>query len=317
MPIKPKRLSPGDLVGLVAPASPPPDPQSVDGCIASLEHLGFRVKLGPHARKRWGYLAGSDRERAHDLMAMFTDPKIQAVVCVRGGYGTARLLPQLDFDTIRQHPKIFVGFSDITTLHCAFLRVANLVSFHGPMPHSHFMKDDLPEFTRAGFERTLMVAAAPGNLCQNYDKKTVTILRRGRARGPLVGGNISLLCTTLGTPYQPNFKRCILLIEDVDEVPYRFDRMLTHLLNAGLLQQVAGVAVGINAHCEDPKAKRCREYRQTLEDVFRDRLYPLKVPVVLGLPFGHCPHVATMPIGVRALLDAEQGDLEILEPAVA
>jgi muramoyltetrapeptide carboxypeptidase len=162
-----------------------------------------------------------------------------------------------------------------------------------------------------------MNVEAPGMICQGYHQRSVRVLRSGIARGPLIGGNISLLCTTVGTPYQPSFKGRILFFEDVDEVPYRFDRMLTHLLNAGLLQQVAGIAIGINAHCEDPKAKKGGEYRQTLEDVFRERLCPLKVPIVLGLPFGHCPHNATIPIGVHACLDANQGDLEILEPAVA
>jgi muramoyltetrapeptide carboxypeptidase len=316
MPIKPERLIPGDLVGIVAPASAPPDPKSLDRCVAAVEELGFRPKLARNARQRFGFLAGTDRQRASDLMSMFAHPKVKALFCVRGGYGTSRLFPYLDFKTIRSHPKILVGLSDITSLHCALLKAADLVSFHGPMLHSHFLKEDLPQFTKASFLRTLMQAAAPGNLCNDYHKQTVHVLRSGLARGRLIGGNISLLCSTLGTPYQPSFKGAILFFEDVDEVPYRFDRMLTHLLNAGLLQQVAGVAIGINAHCFDPKAKKTKEYRQTLEDVFHDRLYPLKVPVVLGLPFGHCQFNATIPVGVKALLDGNQGDLEILEAAV-
>ena len=131
-----------------------------------------------------------------------------------------------------------------------------------------------------------------------------------------MGGNISLLCTALGTPYLPSFKNRILFLEDLDELPYRFDRMLTQLLNAGLLQQVAGIAIGINRNCNDPKASDAREYRQTLEDVFRERLLPLKVPVVAGLPFGHTPLNATLPVGVRVILDGEKGDLVIAEAAV-
>jgi muramoyltetrapeptide carboxypeptidase len=141
-------------------------------------------------------------------------------------------------------------------------------------------------------------------------------LRQGKVSAPLLGGNISILCASLGTPWQPPFKNKILFFEDLDEVPYRFDRMLTQLLNAGLMQQVAGVAIGINANCGDPKAKRAKEYRQTLEDVFKERLMPLKVPVVTGLPFGHIPLNATLPIGIRATLDGEKGDLVIIEPAV-
>ncbi|HWW02320.1 MAG TPA: LD-carboxypeptidase [Candidatus Acidoferrum sp.] len=316
MPAKPERLNFGDTVGIIAPASAPPNPDVLDRSVEILERLGFKPKLAPNVRKRWGFLAGSDRDRAADLMRMFLDARVKAIVCVRGGYGTARLLPLLDYGVIRAHPKIFVGYSDITSLHCAFLRKSNLVSFHGPMLNSDFVKDNFPRFTLQSFLRTLMQPVAPGSICQGYGKKTVRAIRRGVASGPLLGGNICILCASLGTPYQPSFRNAILFFEDLDEVPYRFDRMLTQLLNAGLLQQVAGVAIGINKNCVDPKAKKTREYRQTLDDVFRDRLLPLKVPVVSGLPFGHIPYNATLPIGVRVTLDANAGDLRVLEPAV-
>ncbi len=316
MPVKPERLNYGDTIGLVAPASAPPNPATLDRAVEVLERLGFKARLAPHARKRWGFLAGSDRDRAADLMTMFSDPRVKAIVCVRGGYGTARLLGLLDYGLIRAHPKIFVGYSDITSLHCAFLKKSNLVSFHGPMLNSDFVKDDFPDFTLQSFLRTLMEPAAPGSISQGYRKKTVRTLRRGVASGPLIGGNICILCASLGTPFQPLFKNAILFFEDLDEEPFRFDRMLTQLLNAGLLQQVAGIAIGINKNCFDPKAKNAREYRQTLEDVFRERLLPLKVPIVSGLPFGHIAHNATLPIGVRVTLDANAGDLRVTEPAV-
>jgi len=236
---------------------------------------------------------------------------------VRGGYGTARLLPLLDYTVIRANPKIFVGYSDITSLHCAFLAKAGLVSFHGPMLNSDFVKESFPSFTLESFMRTITRPEAPGSICQGYNKHTVCVLRRGIASGPLLGGNISILCTALGTPFQPPVQGAILFFEDLDEVPYRFDRMLTHLLNAGLLQQVAGVAIGINKNCKDPKARKTKEYRQTIEDVFKERLRPLKVPVVAGLPFGHIPLNATLPIGVHATLDGIKGDLLITEPAVS
>ncbi len=316
MPILPGRLNAGDTIGIVAPASAPPDPKSVDCSVAALERLGFKVNLAPNVRKRWGFLAGSDRDRANDLMGMFTDRKVKAILCVRGGYGASRLLPLLDYQAIRANPKIFIGYSDITSLHCAFLVKANLVSFHGPMLNSDFVKKDMPDFTLVSFLKTLMQPSAPGSICDGYRRKTVKVLRGGVASGPLRGGNITLVCAALGTPYQPEFRGRILFFEDVDEAPYRFDRMLTQLLNAGLLQQVAGVAIGINAGCKDPKAAKAKEYRQTLEDVFRERLLPLKVPIVVGLPFGHIPLNATLPVGVRATLDAVKGDLLITEPAV-
>jgi muramoyltetrapeptide carboxypeptidase len=316
MLIKPDRLNYGDTIGIIAPASAPPDPKNIDRSVAVLERLGFKTRLSPNVRKRWGFLAGSDRDRADDLMKMFTDRKVKAIICLRGGYGTARLLPLLDYQAIRANPKIFVGYSDITSLHCAFLKNADLVSFHGPMLNSDFIKAGFPDFTLQSLLRTLMQPSAPGSICQGYKRETVTILRRGIASGPLIGGNICILCATLGTSCQPSFKNKILFFEDLDEVPYRFDRMLTHLLNAGLLQQVAGVAIGINKNCKDPKARTAKEYRQTLEDVFKERLLPLKVPVVSGLPFGHIPHNATLPVGVRVTLDGEKGDLLITEPAV-
>jgi muramoyltetrapeptide carboxypeptidase len=327
--IRPPRLNPGDTLGIIAPASAPPDPKNVDRAIAVLEKLDFKTKLAPYAHKRLGYLAGSDRERAGDLMRMFTDKKVNAILCVRGGYGTARLLPLLDYKTIRANAKIFVGYSDITSLHCAFLTKAGLVSFHGPMLNSDFATDELPDFTVQSFLRTLAsrlpLPAKRGeargegqsiDISAGYPDKTVKILHRGIARGQLIGGNLALLCTTIGTPWQPSFKNKIIFLEDVGEAPYRWDRMFTHLLNCGLLQQVAGIALGLNADCEDPKAKNRKEYRQTLEDVLKERLLPLKIPIVTGLPFGHVPMNATLPVGVRATLDASRGILSLNEAAV-
>ena len=315
-PVKPERLRLGDAVGIIAPASPPPDPQTIDRSVAALEKLGFKPKLSRNVRARLGFLAGNDRARAADLMAMFTNPKVKAIICLRGGYGTARLLPLLDYEAIRRHPKILIGYSDITTLHCALLKKANLISFHGPMLNAELSAGDLPEFTLKSLLRTVMEPLPPGSIRAGYAKKTISVLRRGRAVGELIGGNLSVLCTTLGTSYQPDFKNKILFIEDVGEKPYRLDRMLTHLGNAGLLQQVAGVAVGINEDCADPHPNKLKEYRQTMEDVLADRLKSLKVPVVVGLPFGHQPWNATLPIGVRAELDGEKGDLIIEEAAV-
>src|SRR5215471_11197004 len=154
MPIKPRHLSYGDTIGVIAPASAPPDPKAIDRSVEALEALGFKVKLAPNVRKRHGFLAGTDRERASDLMGMFADRKVSAILCVRGGYGTSRLLPLLDYRVIRANPKIFIGYSDITSLHCAFLTKANLESFHGPMLNSDFVNDKLPKFTLRSFLRT-------------------------------------------------------------------------------------------------------------------------------------------------------------------
>ncbi len=304
-------------MGIIAPASAPPESRKVERAVALLKSLGFRIKLAPHVHQRLGYLAGNDRQRAGDLMRMFTDKKVDAILCVRGGYGTARLLPLLDYKLIRANPKIFVGYSDITSLHCAFLTQAGFVSFHGPMLNSDFAHADLPDFTLKSFLTTLAGGARRVDISSGYGANTIKTLRPGIARGRLIGGNLALLGTLVGTPWQPPFRGSILFLEDVGEAPYRWDRMLTHLLNCGLLQQVAGIAIGLNADCEDPVAKKTKEYRQTLEEVLRERLLPLRIPIVIGLPFGHVPHNATLPVGVRAELDAKRATLRLLEAAVA
>jgi muramoyltetrapeptide carboxypeptidase len=226
------------------------------------------------------------------------------------------LLPLLDYDRIRAHPKVFVGYSDITSLHFALLKKSKLVTFHGPMVNSDFIREKFPPFTLESFLRNVTNAEPSGSIAQGKNPSTVTVIRAGVASGTLIGGNLSLICTMLGTPYQPPFRGKILFLEDIEEPPYRFDRLLTHLLNCGVLQQVAGIAIGTNANCEDPKAKGSREYRQSLADVLTDRLRTLGVPVLSGLPFGHVPFNATLPIGVHATIHTGKRDLIINQPAV-
>ncbi len=312
----PQRLSPGDTIGLIAPASAPVDPKAIDHSVAAVEGMGFKVKLARNVRKRWGFLAGGDRERAADIMQMFADRKVDGILCVRGGYGTGRLLNLLDYSVVRKNPKVFAGYSDITALHSAFAKEANLLTFHSPMAASDFIKKPGSDFARKSFLAMVTQAQPYGSIQKGYKKKTVTILRRGKVSGELVGGNICLLANLIGTRFQLSFKNKILFFEDVDEEPFRYDRMITHLLNVGLLQQVAGIAIGQNTNCEDPKAKTVKEYRQPLMDVFRDRLLPLKVPIVAGLPFGHVPDNATIPVGGYATLDAIKGDLILTSAAV-
>jgi muramoyltetrapeptide carboxypeptidase len=315
--LKPERLCLGDTVGIIAPASAPPDPKAVDRAAGALEKFGFKPKLAKNVRARLGFLAGTDRERAADLMAMFADKTVKAIICLRGGYGAARLLDRLDYEIIRRNPKILSGYSDITSLHCALARKVNLVSIHAPMLNGALADPKVPEFTRVSFFRTVMEAKPAGGICDGYDGKTVSVLRGGVAEGRLVGGNLSVLCASLGTPFAPSFTGKILFFEDISEKPYRLDRMLTQLLNAGILAQVAGVAVGVNRDCKDPDAKPGGEYRQSATDVVKERLALLRVPVMTGLPFGHVDLNATIPVGVKATLDADKGDLIITEAAVS
>jgi muramoyltetrapeptide carboxypeptidase len=315
--LKPERLTFGDTVGIIAPASAPPDPKAVDRAAEALEKFGFKPKLGKNVRARLGFLAGMDRERATDLMAMFADKRVKAIICLRGGYGCSRILDRLDYSVIRRNPKILSGYSDITSLHCALAKRVNLISIHAPMMNGALDGPKLPEFTRKSFFRTLMEAKPAGSICEGYNKRGVLILRSGVAEGRLIGGNLSLLCAAIGTPFAPSYKGKILFFEDISEKPYKVDRMLTQLLNAGILSQVAGVAVGVNADCDDPDAKPGGEYRQTGADVVKERLSSLRVPVVTGLPFGHVDLNATIPVGAKARLDGRRGDLIITESAVS
>jgi muramoyltetrapeptide carboxypeptidase len=306
----------GDVVGIVAPASPPKDPKALPCAIAALEKLGFKPRPAANAARRLGFLAGSDDERVADLTEMFSDPEVKAILCLRGGYGSGRLLTQLDYAVIRRDPKIFIGYSDITALHCALLTQARLVSFHGPMMIDGLGATDFPDFTLQSLLRTIMEPAPAGKICENADRKSARILTAGRASGRLLGGNLSLLCATLGTVFQPDFENAILFLEDISEDSHRVDRMLTHLLNAGLLQRVAGVALGDFGTQAQKRPKSPKDDRQSIAEVLEERLGGLGVPVVAGLPFGHIPRNATLPVGLRATLDADCGDLIIDEPAV-
>lgn len=314
--IKPARLNPGDVIGIVAPGSPANSNDDIDNHVAALTRLGFQPKLAPNVRQRLGYLAGDDSSRASDLMGMFADKEVKAIMCARGGYGSARLLRLLDYKVIKRHPKIVIGFSDITAVHCAIQTHARLVTFHGPTLNTSITDGGASGFSLQSLLKTVTQSTAPGSICDAGTRKAVTILQKGTATGPLIGGNLSVLCNLVGTPYQPRFKDAIFFFEDVNEQPYRFDARLTQLLNAGLLQQVAGVAVGTNKDCVDPAAAKSGEYQQSLEDVLRDRLLPLGVPVVINLPFGHVRDNATLPMGLSTTLDGENGDLIINESAV-
>ena len=314
--LKPERLCFGDTIGIIAPASAPPDPKAVDRAAEALEQFGFKPKLGKNVRARLGFIAGTDRERATDLMAMFTDKKVKAIICLRGGYGATRILDRLDYAVIRRHPKILSGYSDITALHGALLKKSGLISIHAPMLNGALADPKVPEFTKKSFFRTVMEATPAGSICEGYQKKTVFTLRGGIAEGRLVGGNLSLICAGLGTPFTPSLNGKILFFEDISERPYRLDRMLTQLLNAGIFSQVAGVAVGVNKDCNEPGAKPGGEYYQSGADVVKERLASLRVPVVVGLPFGHVDLNATIPVGIKARLDGRRGDLIITESAV-
>jgi muramoyltetrapeptide carboxypeptidase len=305
--IKPKRLYPGDTIGVIAPASPG-NPELAAAGIKWLEEQGFQVQLGKTAEQTLGYLSGSDIARAADINSMFASPDIDGIICLRGGYGTMRLLNLLDYTLIRTHPKVFVGYSDITALHISIGQRTGLVTFHGPMVASDMGKD-LPDYTRDYFSRAITTPGPLGSITNPPCSPPPLFIVPGVARGHLTGGNLSLIAATIGTPYEIDTRGKILCLEEVGEAPYRIDRMLTQLLLAGKLQSSAGIVFDVCADCnvDDPPSF-------TVEEVLRDRLGGLSKPVLYNLHFGHTRDKATLPFGVMAVLESMAG-LKIMESA--
>ncbi|MBN1899765.1 LD-carboxypeptidase [Candidatus Sumerlaeota bacterium] len=313
--MKPRRLESGMTIGLIAPSSAPGKVELIEKGMQVLNGQGFKTKLGKNALAKKGYLSGTDKQKLADFHAMFADPKIDAVICLRGGYGTPRLLRYVDFDLIRKNPKIFVGFSDITGLHIPLLIKSRLVTFHGPMLTSNIAHEEAREYSMGSLMRMITEPKPFGSILPGSGTKKGKTLNKGKATGTLIGGNLSLLTTFLGTPWDFSTKGKILFIEDVGEANYRIDRLLTHLLNAGKLESAAGIVLG---QFSDTECKPTADGRptQTVEEIIHDRLKALKIPIAYGFPFGHEKITATLPLGIKATLDATKGDLIIEESAV-
>lgn len=308
--IKPKRLCLGDTIGVIAPASPG-DLECLMAGVHWLKQQGFRVRLGRTVEQSQGYLAGSDADRASDINAMFSSPEIDGIFCLRGGYGTMRLLDFLDYDCIRTYPKVFVGYSDITALHISIGQRTGLVTFHGPMVASDMGKG-LSEYTLESFYRAIANSEPLGAVSNPLLSPPPVFIAPGRAQGYLTGGNLSLIVSTLGTPYEINTCNKILCLEEVGEEPYRMDRMLTQLLLAGKLQDAAGIVIAVCTDCDKDDSPGF-----TLEEVLQDRLSGLNKPVLYNLYFGHTADKVTLPMGVTAVLDSDIGGLVITETATA
>lgn len=309
-PLKPRVLRAGDLVALASPSGPMAM-DKIEPMVALLESWGLRVTVAPHAGSRWGYLGGTDAERAQDMNDLFRDPEVRAIFATRGGYGVTRILPYLDLDAARRDPKAVIGFSDITALHLALARIG-VVSFHGPVADVAGKRKS--DYSLGWLQRALMVPEPLGTVGNPPvpDGPRLYTLRSGRASGPLVGGNLSLITATMGTPFEIETAGSILLIEDVAEAPYRVDRMLTQLLLAGKLQQVRGIVFGEPVELEDPEADLPT---LSIDEVLADRLGPLGIPVLVGFAAAHGFYRATLPLGVRVTLDADAGTLTFEEAA--
>lgn len=309
--IKPRRLQKGDLIGLVAPASPPSAEEKIESGVRYLEQLGYRVKLAAHVRGGRGYLAGTDEDRAADFNGMVRDKAVKAIFALRGGYGTPRILRMIDYRTLRANPKIIVGYSDITALQLAVFRKIGLVTFSGPMA-SVDMWNNFDPYAEEHFWRVLTSTKKVGVL-ENPDDELLTVLRPGKARGRLLGGNFALLACIVGTPFIPKLQNSILFLEDVDEAPHRIDRMLAQLLNAGILQKISALIFGKFTDCKpsDPS-----EPNLTIEQVQKDYTEKIRRPVVANFQYGHIPRKLTVPIGLQASLDTKRNRIDVLESAV-
>lgn len=312
MRIKPRALRSGDRIAIVAPGSAAPEEKLVKGA-DSLQGLGFEPVFGKTCFLKRGFMAGPDEARLADLHWAFSDPSIQGIMCLRGGNGSGRLLPFLDMDLVAANPKPFVGYSDITVFHTVFGQRGNFVTFHGPMATVEFSSKGAKAFTRDSFLEA-MTSTEPLGVLGEAATGLVS-LSGGRAEGEIVGGNLALICSTMGTPYELDTKGKVLFIEDTNEQPYSVDRMLTHLRNAGKLESAAALVLGdfLNADPVSPGP----EDSLTLDEVFSDHLAGLGIPVLRGLRCGHGKLNLTLPLGIRVEADAEACRLTALEAALS
>lgn len=314
--VRPGRLQPGDTVGLVNPAGAVWEPVQIEIVAESLAALGFKTKRGRHLLERRGYFAGTDEQRAADVNAMFTDPEVRAIHCVRGSWGCARLLPLLDWPAIARNPKILLGYSDITALLLALHAKTGLVTFHGPMGISQwnpfnvgYIRRVLQEGEAVTFENLKEIDEDDLTVIENR----VQTLYPGTARGRLLGGNLTVLTALVGSGYLPDWEDCILFLEDIEEAPYRVDRMLTQLRLAGILQKVRAVIWGHCSNCDPGGGYGSL----TVTEVLQDHLRPLGVPAWRGAMIGHIARQFTLPVGSEVEVDATAGTIRMLEPAVA
>lgn len=307
---KPKKLKFGDTIGLIAPSSPTSTFERVEMAKEKIIQMGFKVKMGKSPYERYGYLSGTDKIRAEDINNMFADPEVNGIICLRGGYGTPRILDLIDYEIIRKNPKVFLGYSDITALHIVFNQIANLVTFHGPMVSSD-MLGEFSEFTKNSVFKTLMDSEVIG-LIENPLGYEIETLQGGKAEGTAIGGNLSLISSTIGTAFEIDTKGKILFIEEIGEEPYRIDRMLNQLRLAGKLNDAIGIIFGDFNNCVPSDLNQSLG----LEEVINDFIRPLKIPIISNFRAGHCEPQITIPFGIKISLDADNKKIRVLEGAV-
>jgi muramoyltetrapeptide carboxypeptidase len=315
---KPRGLQPGDSIGVVAPAGPV-NRERIDRALARVHERGFRTKTYGDIYRSRDYLAGDDQARADELMAAFADPETTAVWCARGGYGVVRILDRLDFRVIGRHPKIFIGFSDITLLHIAIQQRVGLLTFHGPNLQDGFGKpDDMPAANERALWQAVMtresieVENGYAYILSDVDGAHLRPLATGVARGQLLGGNLAVLAGVTGTPFEIETAGRILFLEDISERLYRIDRYLSQLRLAGKLDSLAGVLLGEFNYEEGEQA----ESEPAIDRLFQEYFAPLEIPVLAGFPAGHGQFNLTLPMGAIVAIDADAGRVTVLESPV-
>lgn len=306
--IKPPALQPGDAIAVASPAGAVWDEKQVSSFTNILQQLGFKVKACKSLKEKFGYFSGTDEARAKELNELFADKTVNGIFCMKGGWGCARILDKLDYASIRNNPKVIMGFSDITSLLIAIHAKTGLVTFHGPVGNSGWN-----EFSVSYVRSILMKKEAASLLPGPSEADKPLVIRSGTAKGALIGGNLSVLASVVGSTFLPSFKDKLLFLEETKEEPYRIDRMLTQLNLAGILGSVSGVIFGKCVKCEAEEPEKAFTFQQVLEQ----HLKPLNVPVFYGGMTGHIENKWTLPIGLQAKMDAGKGEVELLGSAVS
>lgn len=305
--IKPPALNPGDTIGFISPAGILYDEMQFEVMQKAMESMGLQVRFGKNAKNRFGYLAGRDNERASDLNEFFKDPDIKGIVTVRGGWGSNRILPLIDFENIRNNPKFFCGFSDITSLHLSIYRNTGLTTFHGPNGSSDWTLFTKNHFRKMAFgEDDDLVLSNPPN-----ERLDIQTIHPGIAKGTLLGGNLTLVTSLLGSDYMPDFDGSLLFLEDIGEDIYKVDRMMSQLQLSGVLNKINGFIFGKCFNCSESKPGSL-----TLMQVLNHYLKPFEIPAFYGSMISHEPNNFTIPVGVEAEINADNGDIKLLEKPV-
>lgn len=306
----PKSLKKGDTIGLIS-ASGATRKEALPKAVEAVEKLGFKVVIGETCRERHGYLAGKDVLRAKEVNDMFRDPAIDGIFCIRGGYGATKILPLLDYEMIGENPKVFTGYSDVTALHIVFNQKCDFVTYHTPMPSTEFIKREMDEYSWSSFINCVTNTEQKNYFLENPSTQQMTTFVDGEATGRLVGGNLSLVVASLGTPYEIDTKDKILFLEDIDEYERSIDRMLTQLKLAGKLNDAAGIILGGWTNC-GPQNPNHPEESLRLQTIFEEILAPLNIPILMDVACGHCLPTMSLPLGRIITINSELKTIEVV-----